>query len=201
MTHKQQADDSTAQVGEQNTERLQRAAQEMINAARSFLDIAEEFVNDPSKVADAAATVSGLVSEGLKLGSDLIGQQMGSHDDAFLAQHPGWRDDPLATDPIIDDDRDLSDDPFFGDHPSKEPSEPEAESSKRAPAPVKKSATKKAATTTTATKKPAARKTPVKKSPAKKTPTKKSPAATRPVKKTSTPTTSSPKVRRIPLDD
>lgn len=197
MTNDQQRhDDSPSWAGEPNTERLQRAAHEMINAARSFLDIAEEFVNDPSKVADAAATVSGLVSEGLRLGSDLIGNQTSSQDEAFRAQHPGWSDDPLASDSLLNDDPDYSNDPFFGDHPTEEPPVTSTESPAPRPAPVKKTVAKKAAA-----KKSVAKKAPAKKSPAKKAPAKKAPTKTSPAKKASAASTSSPKVRRIQLDE
>lgn len=37
---------------------LQRAAMEMIAAARAFLDVAEEVVADPDKVADVVSVVS-----------------------------------------------------------------------------------------------------------------------------------------------
>jgi hypothetical protein len=39
---------------------LQRAAREMVAAARSFLDVVEELVEDRSALAEAAATVTGL---------------------------------------------------------------------------------------------------------------------------------------------
>lgn len=196
MTNDQQRhDDSPSWAGEPNTERLQRAAHEMINAARSFLDIAEEFVNDPSKVADAAATVSGLVSEGLRLGSDLIGNQTSSQDEAFRAQHPGWSDDPLASDSLLDDDADYSNDPFFGDHPTEEPQKTSTESPAPEPGPGPEPVKK------TVAKKTVAKKAPAKKSPVKKAPAKRAPTKTTPAKKASTASTSSPKVRRIPLDE
>ena len=39
---------------------LQRAAREMVAAARSFLDVVEELVEDRTALAEAAATVTGL---------------------------------------------------------------------------------------------------------------------------------------------
>ena len=52
-------DDPSAQA----LEHLQRAAREMIAAARLFLDAAEELVDDPAVVKDVAGMAGGVVGE------------------------------------------------------------------------------------------------------------------------------------------
>ena len=47
-------------------EHLQRAAKELVAAARSFLEVAEEVVQDDQRFADAASTVAGLVRDGVE---------------------------------------------------------------------------------------------------------------------------------------
>ncbi len=47
------------------TERIQRAALELIHAAKRFLDVAEEAVSDPELVADAVAQTSAWAEEAL----------------------------------------------------------------------------------------------------------------------------------------
>ena len=42
-------------------EHLQRAAREMIKAARSFLDLVEEVVEDPDRITEAASSVTEMV--------------------------------------------------------------------------------------------------------------------------------------------
>ncbi len=42
-------------------EHVQRAAREMIKAARSFLDLVEEVVDDPDRITEAAASVADMV--------------------------------------------------------------------------------------------------------------------------------------------
>ncbi len=45
----------------EGVEHVQRAAREMIKAARSFLDLVEEVVDDPDRITEAAASVADMV--------------------------------------------------------------------------------------------------------------------------------------------
>jgi len=53
---------------------LQRAAMEMISAARAFLDVAEELVADPDKVADVVSVVSTMATSAAAKGRAATGQ-------------------------------------------------------------------------------------------------------------------------------
>ena len=48
----------------EGVEHVQRAAREMIKAARSFLDLVEEVVDDPDRITEAAASVADMVKGG-----------------------------------------------------------------------------------------------------------------------------------------
>lgn len=48
-----------------SAEHLQTAARELIRAARSFLDLVEDVVEDPDRLAGAVDSVAGLVRDGL----------------------------------------------------------------------------------------------------------------------------------------
>ncbi len=52
---------STASLSTEGVEHVQRAAREMIKAARSFLDLVEEVVDDPDRITEAAASVADMV--------------------------------------------------------------------------------------------------------------------------------------------
>jgi len=49
----------------EGVEHLQRAARELLRAARSFLDVVEDVVEDPDRLTGAAAGLVDLVSSGL----------------------------------------------------------------------------------------------------------------------------------------
>ena len=52
---------STDSRSAEGIEHVQRAAREMIKAARSFLDLVEEVVDDPDRITEAAASVADMV--------------------------------------------------------------------------------------------------------------------------------------------
>ncbi len=52
---------STDSRSVEGVEHVQRAAREMIKAARSFLDLVEEVVDDPDRITEAAASVADMV--------------------------------------------------------------------------------------------------------------------------------------------
>lgn len=52
---------SAASLSTEGVEHVQRAAREMIKAARSFLDLVEEVVDDPDRITEAAASVADMV--------------------------------------------------------------------------------------------------------------------------------------------
>ena len=51
----------------EGVEHLQTAARELLSAARAFLDVVEEVVEDPERVSNAAQGVSDLLRSGLGL--------------------------------------------------------------------------------------------------------------------------------------
>lgn len=90
---------------------LQNAAKELVAAARSFLDVAEEVIEDDARFSGAAASVADLVSRGLASvsGRDLTGGLL----DGLTRPEPAW----LRNDPDHPD----ADDELFGDAYADEP--------------------------------------------------------------------------------
>ena len=137
---------------------LQRAARELVAAARSFLDVVEQVVEDDERLSGAASSIAGLVGRGFgsTTGRDLAGGLLGGlagREPSWLRNDPDHPDAPDAPEgPEGPDDVDL----LFGDasvdltRPEQQPSEP-AVGETCAPAdepettaPTKKAATKKA---------------------------------------------------------
>jgi hypothetical protein len=77
-------------------EHLQAAAQEMIAAARSFLDVIEDLVADPDKVADVVSAVgdmAGNVSDAARSASSRA-KRSGTRGGPGRADEGDERDDP-----------------------------------------------------------------------------------------------------------
>lgn len=158
--------------GAEGVEHLQAAARELLGAARAFLDVVEEVVEDPDRLSGAAAGVSDLVRSGLGLLRTPQPWEQGAwdapdgespHASAHGSVDSSWWDEP------------------FGDAEEETPAQDEE------PAP--------AAKTASVTKAPA-KKTPAKKAAAKKAAAKKTPA-----KKAATQAAERPsRVRRIAVD-
>ena len=80
----------------EGVEHLQAAARELLGAARAFLDVIEDVVEDSDRLSAAADTVSDLVRNGLGL--------VGGRDDP----HPGpsrtadWWDEPFPSEPAAE---------------------------------------------------------------------------------------------------
>ncbi|MGH9138672.1 MAG: hypothetical protein ACRD0G_16785 [Acidimicrobiales bacterium] len=66
---------------EEGMRHLQAAAKEMIAAARSFLDAAEDLVDDPSAVRSFTDMFGDVVKEAAKAGRRFAGQPDGGNDD------------------------------------------------------------------------------------------------------------------------
>ncbi len=146
---------------------LQRAARELVAAARSFLDVVEHVVEDDERLAGAASSIADLVGRGLgsTTGRDLADGLLGG----LAGREPSWlRNDPDHPDapdhtaaPGRDgggadvDDVDL----YFGDA-SVDLAGPSQQT------PAKKSTAKKPRATNAAAKKVAAKKSTAKKPPA-----------------------------------
>lgn len=93
----------------ESAEHLQTAARELIRAARSFLDLVEDVVEDPDRLAGAASSVAGMVRDGL-------GQLDRSTRAAAWAE-PAWEEDGEAEDTIDLDALYVIDDEFEGEEP------------------------------------------------------------------------------------
>ena len=72
---------------------LQRAARELVAAARSFLDVVEQVVEDDERLSGAASSIADLVGRGFAstTGRDLAGGLLGG----LAGREPSWlRNDP-----------------------------------------------------------------------------------------------------------
>jgi len=92
-----------------SAEHLQTAARELIRAARSFLDLVEDVVEDPDRLAGAASSVAGMVRDGL-------GQLDRSSRSAPWAE-PAWQEGGQDGDTIDLDDLYDIDDSIDGEEP------------------------------------------------------------------------------------
>lgn len=116
-----------------SAEHLQTAARELIRAARSFLDLVEDVVEDPERLAGAASSVAGMVRDGLG--------QLDRNGRAAPWADPAWEDetgDDVAT-IDLDDLYDI-DDEVEGEEPEEvddadEPAEAPAGRIRSAPGP------------------------------------------------------------------
>ena len=153
----------------EGVEHLQAAARELLSAARAFLDVVEEVVEDPEKVSNAAQGVSDLLRSGLGLvrrpepwersawADD--GADEGADAEPAGRVDTSWWDEPFGdedgelTEPESESKPEPAADASTGDEgePSATPASAETTAAKKAPA--KKSAAKKAPA-----KKPAAKK-------------------------------------------
>ena len=108
----------------EGVDHLQRAARELLAAARSFLDVVEQVVEDDERLAGAASSIVELVGRGVGTATnrDLAGSFLGG----LTGREPSWlRNDPDHPDAADPDhtaaadhrghESDLDDDPFFGD--------------------------------------------------------------------------------------
>ena len=144
----------------EGVEHLQAAARELLGAARAFLDVVEEVVEDPERVSSAAHGVSDLLRTGLGLG-----RRAQPWERAAWAGDAGDADAP---EPSQGADTSWWDEPFDDDEPAVEAPAEKAPAEKLAakkPAAKKRAPAKKAA----AKKKAPAAKAPATKAPATKT--------------------------------
>ncbi len=88
----------------EGVEHLQRAARELVAAARSFLDVVEQVVEDDERLSGAASSIAELVGRGFgsATGRDLAGGLLGG----LAGREPTWLrndpDHPDAPDPDVD---------------------------------------------------------------------------------------------------
>lgn len=161
----------------EGVEHLQAAARELLGAARAFLDVVEEVVEDSDRLSGAAATISDLVRNFTGRGPQPWEQAAWTTDDDRGPSDTAWWDEPYEND---NEDEDVaagpSTTPPTGDAgQAGEAEEPRAEETPSERAPAKNASAKKAAA-----KKAPAKKTPAKKAAAKRSPSKKAPSATAP---------------------
>lgn len=78
----------------EGVEHLQAAARELLGAARAFLDVVEDVVEDSERFSGAAATVSDLLRNGLGM--------VGGHDEPRPgpSRTAAWWDEPVETGPV-----------------------------------------------------------------------------------------------------
>ncbi len=145
----------------EGVEHLQAAARELLLAARSFLNVVEEVVEDRDRFAGAAAGVVDLLKDGLAGAMPPTSPLQPWERAAWSA---GGADD---TEPGTDADDDL-----FGDA-HEEPTEP----APRRPAPAPPVTTEAIPTEPIPTEQPSSGTAPAKRAPAKRAPAKRSPAA------------------------
>jgi hypothetical protein len=166
----------------EGVEHLQAAARELLGAARAFLDVVEDVVEDSDRLNGAAATLTDLLKGGLG------GKRPPVWDDA------DWEPDPSAA-RKRDDGRSTAwfDEPFEVDDPAAE--------TVAGKAPAKKAPAKKAAARKAPAKKAAAGKAPAKKAAAGKAPAKKPSQGRAPAGGSPVPSRrSTSRVRRIAVD-
>jgi hypothetical protein len=193
-------DDSRASDG---VEHLQAAARELLLAARSFLDVVEEVVEDRDRFGGAATGVVDLLRSGLAAAGAAATPPPEPWERAAWAEQ-SWdvaASDAVEPAPWIDPG--LTDDAEPDPEASAEPerARPTPESTTKATVTQKSGARKKAP----AKKAPTAKRAPAKKDPAKKAPARKAPAKKAAPKRAPAdaplPTTASPsRVRRIAVD-
>lgn len=75
----------------EGVEHLQRAAMEMIDAARAFLDVAERVVADRERVADVVATVGAVADAAVRSVRTVPGDRPGDDVDAHPPGSPTAR--------------------------------------------------------------------------------------------------------------
>ena len=175
----------------EGVEHLQAAARELLSAARAFLDVVEEVVEDPEKVSNAASGVSDLLRSGLGLvrkpepWERSAWAEDGAHEAPAGRADTSWWDEPFGD----EDDSASTETATPGDG---------EEAVEKAPATkaAKKAASKKAAKRPPA-KKAAATKPAAKKAAAKKAPSDGDPADAPPVAR---PAARPSRVRRIAVD-
>lgn len=80
---------------EKGVEHLQAAAMEMISAARAFLDVVEDLVSDPDKVADVVSAV-GAVAETVKDATRSAARPRPAGDPDLDASPPGVQRIPVS---------------------------------------------------------------------------------------------------------
>lgn len=166
-------DDRTTEA----VEHLQTAARELLLAARSFLDVVEEVVEDRDRLAGAASSVVTLLRDGVTSAMP-PGATLQPWEQA--AWGAGTPDDTDASDPDLTEDEDVD--------PERDASAVEVAPAKTAPA--KKAPAKKAP----------AKKAPAKRSSAKKAPAKAASATTVPAEQGETAAAPPRRVRRIAVD-
>lgn len=161
-------DDRTAEA----VEHLQTAARELLLAARSFLDVVEEVVEDRDRLAGAASSVVTLLRDGVT-GAMPQGATLQPWEQA--AWGVVTPDDADGSDPDLRAEGDVN----------PEPVGPSAETAPATKAPAKKAPAKRA---------------PAKRAPAEKASAKGAPAKRAPAKKASTAPATPRRVRRIAVD-
>ena len=103
--------------GQDSTAQLQRAAREVLGAARSFLDAVEELVEDRDKLHGAVESVTGVVGDLVAKVSPRRPSPWGEPDDVA---DDGWTDEGWAQEP----------DDAVGDDEMDEQAEPPAAAKK-----------------------------------------------------------------------
>lgn len=138
-------------------EHLQAAARELVAAARSFLDVVEQVVDDDDRFSGAASSFADLLGRGIgsATGKDLAGGLL----TGLAGREPAWlRNDPDHPDaPHDPDDLWFAPDPTEPTAEPAEPAEPEpaAGTSGSTAPPAKRAAPKRAASSKAASSKAA----------------------------------------------
>lgn len=188
----------------EGVEHLQAAARELLSAARAFLDVVEEVVEDPEKVSNAASGVSDLLRTGLGLvrkpepWERAAWADDGADKDSGGRADTSWWDEPFGDE---DESERLAGSSADGDDEPPEPG-PAAKKAAATKAAATKPAAKKSAAKKPAAKKPAAKKAAVKKAAAKKAPANQAPGAGEPADAppVAGPAARPSRVRRIAVD-
>lgn len=92
-------------------EHLQTAARELVAAARSFLDVVEEVVEDPDRLSGAATSVVDLLREGLGAVARPSSPLEPWERAAWSAPEGPDADPPLAEEPTADEGDDVAPEP------------------------------------------------------------------------------------------
>ncbi len=156
----------------EGVEHLQAAARELLGAARAFLDVVEDVVDDPDRLSGAAATVSDLVRGLTGRGTqpwERAAWSPGEDDDRDTTVSAWW-DEPYEdeVDDASADPRPATEEPAPADQPEGTEDAADPEDVPVQDAPAKKAPAKSAAKGSTAKRSPAKKKAPARKASAER---------------------------------
>ena len=156
----------------EGVEHLQAAARELLGAARAFLDVVEDVVDDPDRLSGAAATVSDLVRGLTGRGTqpwERAAWSPGEDDDRDTTVSAWW-DEPYEdeVDDASAEPRPATEEPAPADQPEGTEDAADPEDVPVQDAPAKKAPAKSAAKGSTAKRSPAKKKAPATKASAER---------------------------------